>query len=56
MSYHGGEGLRAKILERRVSREISFEAFAHSQEAETLPTFYAKETKIRVQEHQAGGG
>lgn len=48
VSYQGGQDLRAKILERRVGTEISFEAFAHSQEAETLPMFYAKETKIGV--------
>lgn len=51
----GGEDLRAKILERRVSRQISLEAFAHSQEAEKLPMFYAKEIKIRVHHHQGGG-
>lgn len=47
--------MRAKILERRVSREINFEAIAHSQEAEKLPASYAKGTKIGVRGHQGGG-
>ena len=30
VNYQGGESLRAKILEKRVSREFTFETFAHS--------------------------
>ena len=30
VNYQGGEGLGAKILEKRVSREFTFKIFAHS--------------------------
>lgn len=49
VDYRGGEGLRAKTLEVRLSREMSS---CHSRETEKLPASYAKETKIGVQ----GGG
>lgn len=52
MNHQGGEDVRAKMLER-ISREISFEAFAHPK-VEKLLVSYAKGTKIGAQGQQGG--